>query len=177
MLGWSRFHVAYKRGVTVVRLFDKNLVKEAHVRELACDLLDLIEAGNHRVVLNFQVVERLASWVVVAVEEARTDVRIGGRRSTEDLRTSARTWPSIFPIAGVDVESALHADEAAAIDSPLARGIATACTADRDSVGDHPRGGHSADSRWCAVRGRRASTTSSASRLKPANDSPTPPRP
>ncbi len=49
----------------------QNLVKESHVRELACDLLDLIEAGNHRVVLNFQVVERLASWVVIAVEEAR----------------------------------------------------------------------------------------------------------
>ena len=89
MLGWSRFHVAYKRGVTVVRLLDKNLVKESQIRELACDLLDLIEAGNHRVVLNFQVVERLASWVVVAVDEARRTVRGSRRRSTQDLRSSA----------------------------------------------------------------------------------------
>ena len=65
--GWSRFHVAYRRGITVVRLIDRSLVKEAQIRELACDLLDLIEAGNHRIVLNFQIVERLASWVIVAV--------------------------------------------------------------------------------------------------------------
>ena len=102
MLGWSRFHVAYKRGVTVVRLIDKNLVKEAHVRELACDLLDLIEAGNHRVVLNFQVVERLASWVVVAVEEARRlcESADGGALKICGLPQHLAT---VFPIAGVNV--------------------------------------------------------------------------
>ena len=117
MLGWSRFHVAYKRGVTVVRLIDKNLVKEVHVRELACDLLDLIEAGNHRVVLNFQVVERLASWVIVAVEEARRlcESADGGALKICGLPQHLAT---VFPIAGVNVRSALHADEAAAIDSP-----------------------------------------------------------
>ena len=35
---WKRFHVAYKRGITVVRLLDKTLVKESQIRELACDL-------------------------------------------------------------------------------------------------------------------------------------------
>ena len=102
MLGWSRFHVAYKRGVTVVRLLDKNLVKESHVRELACDLLDLIEAGNHRVVLNFQGVERLASWVVVAVEEARRmcEAADGGALRICGLPLALA---SVFPIAGVDV--------------------------------------------------------------------------
>ena len=117
MLGWSRFQVAYKRGVTVVRLIDKNLVKEAHVRELACDLLDLIEAGNHRVVLNFQVVERLASWVIVAVEEARRlcESADGGALKICGLPQHLAT---VFPIAGVNVRSTLHADEAAAIDSP-----------------------------------------------------------
>jgi anti-anti-sigma factor len=117
MLGWSRFHVAYKRGVTVVRLVDKNLVREAHVRELACDLLDLIEAGNHRVVLNFQVVERLASWVVVAVDEARRlcESPDGGALKICGL---GRQLAAVFPIAGVAVGNALHADEAAAIDGP-----------------------------------------------------------
>ena len=117
MLGWSRFHVAYKRGVTVVRLLDENLVKESQVRELACDLLDLIEAGNHRVVLNFQGVERLASWVVVAVEEARRtcEAADGGALKICGLPLHLA---SVFPIAGVEVRSALHADEATAIDSP-----------------------------------------------------------
>jgi anti-anti-sigma factor len=117
MVGWSRFHVAYKRGVTVVRLVDKNLVREAHVRELACDLLDLIEAGNHRIVLNFQHVERLASWVVVAVDEARRlcESADGGALKICGLR---HQLSSVFPIAGVAVGNALHADEAAAIDSP-----------------------------------------------------------
>jgi anti-anti-sigma factor len=117
MLGWSRFHVAYKRGVTVVRLLDKNLVKESHIRELACDLLDLIEAGNHRVVLNFQVVERLASWVVVAVDEARRmcEAADGGALRICGLPLHLA---SVFPIAGVDVGNAFHADEATAIDTP-----------------------------------------------------------
>lgn len=117
MLGWSRFHVAYKRGVTVVRLLDKNLVKESQVRELACDLLDLIEAGNHRVVLNFHGVERLASWVVVAVEEARRlcQEADGGALKLCCLSVSLA---SVFPIAGVDVGHALYPDEATAIDSP-----------------------------------------------------------
>ena len=117
MMGWSRFHVAYKRGVTVVRLIDKNLVKEAHVRELACDLLDLIDAGNHRVVLNFQVVERLASWVIIAVEEARRLCESGDGGALK-ICGLPQHLATVFPIAGVNVQSALHADEAAAIDSP-----------------------------------------------------------
>ncbi len=117
MVGWSRFHVAYKRGVTVVRLCDKNLTRETHVRELACDLLDLIEAGNHRVVLSFQNVERLASWVIVAVEEARRlcESADGGALKICGLPQDLAT---VFPIAGVNVKSALHANEAEAIDSP-----------------------------------------------------------
>ena len=59
----------------MVRLVDSALVKEAQIRELNCDLMDLIEAGNHRVLLNFQAVERLASWVVLAVEEAQRRCR------------------------------------------------------------------------------------------------------
>jgi anti-anti-sigma factor len=117
MLGWSRFRVAYKRGATVVRLLDKNLVKEAYIRELACDLLDLIEAGNHRVVLNFQAVERLASWVVVAVDEAR---RLCAAADGGALRICGLPLhlASIFPIAGVEVENALYMDEATALDTP-----------------------------------------------------------
>jgi anti-anti-sigma factor len=115
--GWARFQVAYKRGITVVRVLDKTLVRENQIHELACDLLDLIAAGNHRVVLNFQVVERLASWVVVAVEEARRrcEAADGGALKICGL---PQQLAAIFPIAGVPLRLSVHADEASAIDSP-----------------------------------------------------------
>ena len=139
MLGWSRFHVAYKRGVTVVRLIDKNLVKEAQVRELACDLLDLIEAGNHRVVLNFQVVERLASWVVVAVEEARRlcESADGGALKICGLPQQSGLG---FPDRGGRRGKCASCRRSRRHRQSLARGIATARAADRDPVGDHHAG-------------------------------------
>src|SRR5262249_14934662 len=66
---WSRFRIAYRRGVTVVRLVDRALVKERHVRELTLDLIELIEAGNHRLILNFQGVEKVGSWLALAIDE------------------------------------------------------------------------------------------------------------
>ncbi|MFI5460774.1 MAG: FHA domain-containing protein [Isosphaerales bacterium] len=113
---WARFRVAYKRGITVVRLVDKALVKESRIRELACDLLDLIAAGNHRIVLNFQVTERLASWVVIVVNEARRRCAAadGGALKICGL---PRPLASIFPIAGVAVGIDLYDDETAAVNS------------------------------------------------------------
>ncbi len=38
---WSRFRVAYRRGITVVRLIDQSLwSRRSQVRELTCDLID-----------------------------------------------------------------------------------------------------------------------------------------
>lgn len=115
--GWSRFHVAYRRGITVVRLIDKALVKEAQIQELNSDLLDLIEAGSHRVVLNFKGVERLASMVVVAVDEARRRCAAadGGGLKICDLDPGLA---DIFSIAGVRTGVTFHADEITALDSP-----------------------------------------------------------
>lgn len=36
--GWPRFHVGYKRGITLVRLRDSALLKESMIQEFACDL-------------------------------------------------------------------------------------------------------------------------------------------
>ncbi len=115
--GWDRFEVAYRRGITVVRLVDRTLVRETQVRELACDLLDLIAAGNHSVVLDFQVVERVASWVVIAVNEAsrRCTLQDGGALKVCSLQPQLA---SIFPIAGSPVKVAFYPNLAAAIDSP-----------------------------------------------------------
>ncbi len=118
---WARFHVAYRRGITVVRIADKSLVKEPQIRELACDLFDLIAAGNHRIVLNFRATQRLASWVVVVASEARRRCAAGDGGAlkicglTPDLA-------SIFPIAGMTQGIELYDDEAAALDSPWPEG-------------------------------------------------------
>ena len=114
---WRRFHVAYKRGITLVRLLDKSLVKDAQLRELARDLLDLIAAGNHRVVLNFQATTRLASWVAFVVEAAR---RRCAAADGGELRVCGlpRELARVFAIAGVGSEVSLYDGELAAIDSP-----------------------------------------------------------
>jgi len=115
--GWPRFHLGYKRGITLVRLRDAALLKESLIQELACDLIDLIEAGNRRVVLNFGRVERLASLVVVAIREAavRCTAGDGGALKVCGLGPNLS---AIFPIAGMGASVAFHPDEASAIDSP-----------------------------------------------------------
>jgi hypothetical protein len=115
--GWSRFDLAYKRGITLVRLRDAALLKESLIQELACDLIDLIEAGNWRVVLDFARVERLASLVVSAVKGAAIRCRAGDGGALKICGLSA-DQAAIFPIAGIGTAVAFHADEAAAIDSP-----------------------------------------------------------
>ncbi len=114
---WSRFRVAYRRGLTVVRLVDIALVKERHVRELTRDLIELIEAGNHRLVLNFQGVERVASWVALAIDEAYRRARAcdGG-----ELKVCGLSSPlaAVLDLAGMAPGIELHADENAALDAP-----------------------------------------------------------
>jgi len=115
--GWSRFNVAYRRGITVVRLVDLALVQRVHLQELGCDLMDLIEVGNHRVVLNFTAVERLGSWIIGVVGNAhrRCAAADGGKLKICGLDPQLA---EIFSIVGMAREIDLHADEAAAIDSP-----------------------------------------------------------
>jgi len=115
--GWPRFHLGYKRGITLVRLRDVALLKEPMIQELACDLIDLIEAGNRRVVLNFGRVERLASLVVAAVREAAICCSTGDGGALKVCGLSPNLY-AIFPIAGMGARVAFHPDEASAIDSP-----------------------------------------------------------
>ncbi len=114
---WKRFQVAYKRGITVVRLVEKALVKESQIRDLARDLLDLIAAGNHRIVLNFQAIERLASWMAFVVDEASRRCACGEGGALKICGLPPQL-AKMFPIAGVGLRVSLHDDEAAAIESP-----------------------------------------------------------
>ena len=117
---WSRFQVAYRRGVTVVRLVDQTLVQRSHLRELGDDLMDLIAVGNHRIILNFSAVARLGSWIVGVVGNAhrRCAAVDGGRLKVCGLDPHLA---DIFTIVGMTGQIELHADEAEAVDSPWPR--------------------------------------------------------
>lgn len=114
---WSRFQVAYRRGITVVRLVDQTLVQRSHIHELDDDLMDLIDVGNHRIVLNFSAVARLGSWIVGVVGNAhrRCSGVDGGRLKICGLDPHLA---DIFSIVGMIGQLELHADEQAAIDGP-----------------------------------------------------------
>ncbi len=113
---WAYFRIAYRRGITVVRLVDRALAKESKIRELARDLIDLVEAGNHRILLNFQAVERLVSWVSLAVDEVhrRCQSAPGGSLKICGLQPQLA---DIFPIAGMGQGIERHPDETAALES------------------------------------------------------------
>jgi anti-anti-sigma factor len=115
--GWCRFHVAYKRGITLVRLVDSALLKEPMIQELVCELIDLIEAGNPRIVLNCARVERLASLALMGVNEAaaRCALGDGGSLKVCGLRPELA---AIFPMAGMRRHVESYPDEFSAITSP-----------------------------------------------------------
>ena len=123
--GWSRFHVAYRRGITLVRLVDQALVQRAHIAELGCDLMDLIEVGNHRVVLNFTAVERLGSWIIGVVGNAhrRCAAADGGKLKICGLDPQLA---EIFSIVGMARDIELCADESCGHREPLARDLGAA---------------------------------------------------
>lgn len=115
--GWERFSVLYKRGVTVVRITDRSLVQRSDINEWADDLCDLIEVGNHRIILNFSRVERLGSWIVAAVVEAhrRCEGHPGGRLKVCGLENQLR---EVFRIIGMGRRIFMADDEAQAVDGP-----------------------------------------------------------
>ncbi len=115
--GWSRFNIAYRRGIAVVRLVDRALVDHSHIQEMGCDLMDLIDVGNHRLVINFTVVERLGSWIIGVIGNAlrRCAAGDGGKLKICGLDPQLA---EIFSIVGMSAEIEVHADEAAAIESP-----------------------------------------------------------
>jgi anti-anti-sigma regulatory factor len=114
--GWSRFRIAYRRGITVVRLVDSALVQQSHLQELGADLMDLIDAGNHRILLNFSALERLGSWIIGAVGSACRGCGAvdGGCLKICGLDPQLA---EIFTIVGLDTEIELHPDETTAIES------------------------------------------------------------
>lgn len=115
--GWQRFQVAYRRGFTIVRIVDQALVQQAHIEELGCDLMDLIDVGNHRLIVNFSGVERLGSWIigVVAGAHRRCADADGGKLKLCGLDPNLA---EIFSIVGMAGEIDLQPDEATAIETP-----------------------------------------------------------
>jgi anti-anti-sigma factor len=122
--GWARFHLYSRRGISVVALTDQALVKQEDLRELADDLLALIEAGHRRLVLDLSAVERLSSWAagVLADVFARCRATDGGVIKLCGLKSQVA---SIFAVTGLDplVEVCTDATSAVIGAWPAAPGI------------------------------------------------------
>lgn len=106
--GWGRFRISTRKGVTVVTLTDRHLIKDHELNEFAGDLLAVVNADRHRLLLNFMHVERLSSWAVSAVAEAcRRCLAGGGALKVCSLRPQLA---AIFSITGLDRSAAIHPD-------------------------------------------------------------------
>jgi anti-anti-sigma factor len=115
--GWARFRAIRRHGVTIIRLVDRSLLKDADLDELAGDLRAMIEAGHGRIVLNFAAVERMASRVAAVAAQVHRQCRMidGGALKACGLAPGLET---IFRLASPAREVQLVADEATAIDGP-----------------------------------------------------------
>ena len=96
---------------------DQALVQQSHIEELGCDLMDLIDVGNSRLILNFSAVMRLGSWIIGVVANAhrRCAEADGGKLKLCGLDPQLA---EIFEIVGMAREIDIQPDEAAAIDGP-----------------------------------------------------------
>src|SRR4029077_10736449 len=94
--GWERFRLIRRKGISIVALSDRTLLKEQELTELAGDLLALLEAGHHRIIVNFSAVERLSTWAVGFLAEAirRCDLASEGALKVCGLRPELA---AIFP--------------------------------------------------------------------------------
>lgn len=68
---WMHFRIERFRGVAIVTVSDASLIKEERLRELADELIELVESGYHRLIINFGKVQRLSSQFVAITAEIR----------------------------------------------------------------------------------------------------------
>jgi anti-anti-sigma factor len=114
--GWPRFRMRRHRGVTILKLVDRDLIKHADIRELRDDLLSLIQSGYVRIVLDFSTVEHLTSGILgVVVEAHRRCEALGGRLKLCGLEPRLA---EVFTIARVARELRLEPDPSTAVDGP-----------------------------------------------------------
>ncbi len=115
--GWPRFRIASGRGITVVILTDEALVREHDLRELVDDLLALVEAGHHRIVLDFAGVDRLSIHAAGSLAEPvrRCSAAQGGALRVCGLRPEVS---AVFATAGLGVRTEVYPDVASAIGGP-----------------------------------------------------------
>ncbi len=103
--------------MTVLRLLDRTLIREGELRELADDLICLVEAGHTRIIVNCAGIERLSSWVVGAVAAAhwRRVAADNGAVRVCGLRPDVA---AVFSILGGAKGVGLFPDETSALEAP-----------------------------------------------------------
>lgn len=113
--GWKRVSICRKHGATVIKLRDQILVKEGDLDEFNEELIDLIEAGHRRIVLDFGNVERLSCGILPMLADASRRCAEGGLGQLRLFNLQ----PDVAPVVGLcPLTRSLNvpADEASAID-------------------------------------------------------------
>lgn len=121
--GWKRVSISRKHGATIIKLLDQTLVKESDIVEFAEELLDLIDAGHHRVVLDFAHAERVSCGIVPTLAEAARRCRDAGQGELRLLNLR----PELAPMLGLCPQASgvrVPGDEASAVDGPWPGGNA-----------------------------------------------------
>jgi anti-anti-sigma factor len=115
--GWTRFRVGHRRGITVVAILDASLVREDDLAELSGDLVALIEAGHHRLVIDFANVEHLSIRAVGALTGAirGCSSASGGALKLAGLHAEV---VAVLRITGLSSEVEICPDAASAISGP-----------------------------------------------------------
>ncbi len=115
--GWTRFRVGHRRGITVVAILDESLVREDDLLELGGDLVALIEAGHHRLVIDFAIVEHLSIRAVDALAGAIRGCAsaIGGALKFAGLHAEVA---AVLGMAGLSAGVEICPDAATAISGP-----------------------------------------------------------
>ncbi len=114
---WEHLRVSRQKGITLVKIVDRELIKDAEIREFAEELECLIVAGYDRIVLDFSNVERLSSQIVGAVVAAhrRCLLADGGLLKVCRLQPAVA---DIFAITGMARTLTITTDQPEAIDGP-----------------------------------------------------------
>lgn len=115
--GWTKLRVSTARGISLVRFPDSRLLREDDLRTVAVELTALVRAGHHRLVLNFDGIDRMSSQIVGAVANVHRhcDGADGGQLRLCGLQPGLA---ELFALTGLADAIAIFPDERAAMEAP-----------------------------------------------------------
>ena len=118
--GRARLRIGESRGITVVKFVDNALVQDTDIHEVEQELIDLVDSGRRRIVMNFGNVENMSSQVAsILTHVHQLCLDRGG------LLRICRLGPkvaSVFGMLGLKDVLEIYHDERPALEADWPRG-------------------------------------------------------